>query len=384
MGLFDFFKAKKRAETEKVTINELKDWIKNKKEQTKNEELLFFKAIESRILRLICEFENEIGILEKRDLKEEKVDEKIKVTVERNLNNYVLHMRNLIISLKSLKKEDVDDLVGKMNFMLFNFEKNSKMNYEKATYLIGEELANTKDSLASFYTDFEKLIKRNSKLIEMSKIMLSIEKGLAEMDRIQKLKSENENKSQDIKMKLKILENEKRRIKNDIEKIKGAKEYLKKARKKEETKNKLDEIDREKRKLQAMIDYNLLAKNFHSSKKRMDIIKKCRNDYKELFLENNWEKIAALLDESRIESNPMHERIKSIFEKQKDVASTITEKDEVDELSLQIQTAISKIKELDYESLKIIKIGNNLGKKNDRIMNSIKSDLAKMGVGLID
>ena len=181
MGFFNFLK--KEREKEKVTFEGLEDWINKKKHQLKKDKEDFLGAFDNKLSQLILELEEEIDILEKIDLSEKKEGERIKLIVTKNLSNYISYLKKLIGVLKNLEKKEVTGLHTEISSILLHFEETSKVNYEKATFLIGKELSKTKSSLMRFFNGFENLVKKNKDLIMVSEIIKVLEGEVKEINK---------------------------------------------------------------------------------------------------------------------------------------------------------------------------------------------------------
>ena len=124
MSFLDFFKKrKKEKKLEKIQLKDLETWILNKKEDVKNKKNVVSNLIKEKIIQLIQELGEEIETLEKIDLRERKVEEKTKLIVRENLNNYIKYLRELQTNLKNLENERFDYLIEKINSIFFNFNK---------------------------------------------------------------------------------------------------------------------------------------------------------------------------------------------------------------------------------------------------------------------
>ena len=111
-------------------------------------------------------------------------------------------------------------MISKINSTFLNFQKKAETRYQKATYLIGE-LGQIKEEISNYFKKTETLIKENDDIIKISKILKSIEKKLEELlkidntsEEIDKEKSKNEEKINEVNNKIINHEEEIIKIKN--------------------------------------------------------------------------------------------------------------------------------------------------------------------------
>ena len=152
MGLFNWlFGKKEEKQIEKIKFGELEEFIIKKKEQNKEKENIIISNISQNILELVSELNEEGEEIKKIDLKDKKAEERIKIIVLENLSYYADHIKKLIENLKKLDKSGLTELASSIDRELFEFDKKSRMSFEKATILVGKELGNVKDSINKFF-----------------------------------------------------------------------------------------------------------------------------------------------------------------------------------------------------------------------------------------
>jgi len=132
---------------EKIKPNELKNWIEKEKENLLEKEKEIFIKIEKEILRFTEEIDIKIKILEKIDIKSKKAEEKAKIIVKQSVEKYLNSIKILRNELLEIKKENLNKFVEKINLRFSDFEKHSYIFYNRANYLIGEELLELKKEI---------------------------------------------------------------------------------------------------------------------------------------------------------------------------------------------------------------------------------------------
>ena len=150
MGLFGLF-GKKDEKVEIILDTEVRDYVKEKKAEVQNEKQVPRNKILENMVKLISELEAEIQEIEKIDLNERKADERAKIIIKDNLNNYVVYLRQLISNLSQVNQEEFENIPKKINEVFSDFERKSLISFQKATFLIGKELEKVRESIAKFF-----------------------------------------------------------------------------------------------------------------------------------------------------------------------------------------------------------------------------------------
>ncbi len=156
MGFFDLFKTRKKQQPE-MSQKELFSYTKTEIKQKERERI---EEIKSRARHLIEEIKNELPALKNINLEGYKVEEKARTIVKGNLEAFIRQLKRLENSLQNLLQGNYDSLqklANQSESLIKEFEKNTAMNFEKATFLIGKELQDVAKSIASFEKDIERL-----------------------------------------------------------------------------------------------------------------------------------------------------------------------------------------------------------------------------------
>ena len=301
MGIFDFIKKFSRKEpeivvNEKVEFSNIKYFLENKKQQLKLQEEEFLNKFKEINNNLISSLQEKIKQLENLDLDQKKAEDRIKIIVKENFKSYLYYVELLIKDISNLGEINSSlDMISKINSTFLNFQKKAETSYQKATYLIGE-LGQIKEEISNYFKKTETLIKENDDIIKISKILKSIEKKLEELlkidntsKEIDKEKSKNEEKINEVNNK--IINHE-----EEIIKIKNSNEH-KELLKNEETLNKKDgELEIQIIKIKNLINLKTLSGICHKSEKDMLIIKNYRNNFINAFKEDSNNKLKEILD----------------------------------------------------------------------------------------
>ena len=386
MGFWDFFRKKSKEEEieiEEIKLSELQSWMQTKKTEMKKQEKIFLDLIQARISQLIQELEEKISVLKQINVDEKKAEEKIKLIVKENLDNYIYYLEKLIADLRELDNlKEADNFIEKINSLFSDFEKRSKTSYEKATFLIGKELGSVKENIRTFFKNLEKILKENKDQIDQSKIILSTESKIKKFTEVKKTKSEIEKAIDEYNEKIGSLNNNIKIKKEEIEKIRKSEKFLAENRKKEAIVRKKEELEKEIDNLREILNFKSLANFFHSFEKEMTIIKAHKENFKQAFQKTKGEEIASLLQEAKLQTPETSNKLKDITEKEREINSIVIEETGIEN----IETTIKKIKsELEVLNSKQLAEGKKSGKLEvnlNELINSIKQELTKMNVNL--
>lgn len=364
MGIFDFFRKKQgEIEKEKIKSENIEDWLNKKNEEIKIWEKNIIKDIDSRISDFIKNSQNRIIILKKINLDNQKIEEKIKLIVKENLNKYIFYLEKLISNLKDIKEKNITGLIKKIDSNFFDFRKKSKINFEKATFLVGKELGELNESIEAFIKNLNKMISENKNSIELSKIISIIESKFKEIQNTGNLEKEILENIGKMNEKRKNLENEIKITNTKMSEIVKSPEYLKETKEKAEFDAKENELKKELYILKSMIDFKSLARIFHKESKKMNILKKYKEDFYENFRKNNGKEILELIIESDIEKSRIMDKFNSIIMTERKIKEE-SEKIEVSE--------IAKLEELEKEFKNQAKEINDLKENMDKESKKIK------------
>ena len=382
MGFWDFFRGKDREKEEgrfeKISIEELKSWISNKKKQIEEQRENFLKIIQERISLLIQEFEEEVSVLKNIDVKERKVEEKIKLIVKENLLNYIAYLEKLISELKEIDKEG--DITEKINSLFYNFKKRSSMSFEKATFLIGKELERVIGSINSFFKDLKNTFEENKDLTDQSKIISLIEAEMEKFYRFKKTGLEIEGNINEYSEKIGNLDNNIKIKEEEIEKIRKSEKFLEESKKKQEIETKKQEIEKDINKLREMLDFKALTNFYHIFEKEMTIIKEYKENFKQAFQKTRGEDILSLLREAKLLSPEKLNKIQNITEKEREISRIVIEENGTKDLETEIRKMKSEVDTLNSKKLEEEKKYKNLDRSLKETIDSIRKEVSKMNV----
>lgn len=387
MGFLDFLKkilAEKKEqeqETENLKVSNLNIWIEQRKKEKKEKEKEIFNQIRIIISKIIEELGGEIKVLENLDLHNKKVVEKIKLIVRENLDNYISYLKELIRSLQKLSKEETGDIIEKINSVFSDFNKHSKMSFEKATFLIGKEIDAVKESIGKFFRNLEKVLHENKEIIEKFKIISVVE---IKISNLMKIKLFEKQFNQNIKEVKEYKENLKKQVQDSekkIEELKQGKEYSEKLKKEKELEVKKKYLQAQIYELKKIIDLRDLARKFHANEKEMEIIRRYKENFKEFFEKDNGKGIIELFDFNE-RKQEISNRIDQINKVRQEIEGPAIKGVGINHFEEKIKELQLKIKNLDIEESRKIKKFEKIGLQKKNILGEIKKDLKEIHVVL--
>ncbi len=393
MGLFDFFrkitrKKDEESETgqEKIAFSEIENWIEGKRNEVKVREEKILVLVQDKTNVLIDELKGKITIAEGVDIESKKAESKINSLVEEGRKKYIEFVESFIEDLKSLEKEGFERFITEIDKIFLNFNKSSHMSYERATILIGKEMADIKDSIKSFSKDLVKIFNENKDIVDLSKIISLTRLKLNQISEAEEtLKRVNE---EIILLDKKITEKkeENQKILEEIEKIKKNEDYLKDLGKQEKIKSLEEELEKDILSFKQLIDFKALANFFHIFEKQMNIVKAHREDFQTNFNKDNGESILNLLNEAKLNNEAISEKIKQINNKKQEIIKNKQEikKDETEELYSKITKIVLEIGNLMNQKTKEEKRYTKLKSTKEDMIKELKEEFKKMNVELVN
>ena len=327
MGLFDFLKKvlEKKIETsktekEKIAFSEIGNWIERKRKEIEIREKEVLVLIQDRINVFANEFKEKINIAKVVDIESKKVEDKIRFVVDEGRKKYIESAGGFIANLESLEKCRLEKFIEEINKIFLDFDKSSHMSYERATILIGKEMADVKKSLKVFSGDLIKIFGENKEIIDSSNIISYVKLKLNQFDEIKKDFERMEQIMISLDRKITEKEEENKNIIGEIEKIKKSEDYTKNLERLEKIKLFEEELEKELLNLKQLINFKELANFFHIFEEEISIVKAHREDFQTRFRKDNGESIVKLLNEAKLNNEKISEKIRQINNKEKEIA----------------------------------------------------------------
>jgi len=379
MGIFNFFKKKEPIEEKEVLyLENLSKWIIERKEQHQTKEQEFFNPIKQRISQLISELEEEISILENFDLESKKVENKIKLIIKENLRNYLSYLEKLIEKLKEIRGKE--RIIERINSLFEDFEKRSRMSYEKVTFLIGKEMQATKESIRKFLRDLENILKDNSKLFKEFEIIGFLEENFSKIKGLEKEKGELLKEKGASLEKVRDLNEIIQEKNNEIKIILNSEKYLKEKEKRKKLGSKEQELEKEIINLKQLIDFKDLSSFYHKFEKERKLVKDYKEFFREKILNSEEGGLIKLLDEAKLNNSQILELIKKINFNKKQISDCFISDLGINDLKKGIEKIESEINLIESEKIVKEKRLETLNQDLEKRFNEIKENLEEIGI----
>ena len=184
MGLLNFFKRKTKPEIKptKINFSEIESWLTKKEEQLNKKEAQIFSLIEQRMNIFFNELNEKLKILKSVDIESKKVEDRAKIIVRESLERYVGYVDTLTSELKKLKKQNLAQFIADINKIFFNFDKHSNIFYQRATFLIGNEIADVREEIKNLYKYLVELLNENKEIIDSSEKLSKVRLKLKQVE----------------------------------------------------------------------------------------------------------------------------------------------------------------------------------------------------------
>jgi hypothetical protein len=389
MGILDFFRKKKVEEPEigpeEISFNELENWLENKAKSINEEEKRVLSLIKQKIDLFLEDIKEKTKVLEEVDLESKKAEERAKVIVKQGLDKYLEFANIFIKELAEIKKQNLAEFIKDANKIFSAFDKKSYIFYQRANFLIGNELLAVKEEINNLSKYFTELFNENQKIMESSTTVSSIKSKLRKIE-------ESKENTDKINLELKSLDkkiidiNEKdERLQKEIKKIKTSKDHIENLRSHEELKLTEKQLEENISKLKSLIDFKALSQAFHSDEKKMKLIKNHKENFNESLAKDEGQGILGLMIETKQNSNTLENKIKQIKESKENLAKNkqLLKEDETQTISEKMHKLKLELETLSIEKVKHSKRIEVIKENSTKILGSIKQETETLGCKVI-
>ena len=390
MGIFDFLRKltqstkAEKPELEKVSLSNLGAWTESKIKDLKAKEKETLALIQKKVEFLADELKEKINAAESFDINLKKEEDKIKSSVEEGRKKYLESVISIINNLNSLKKESLEKTIADTDKIFSDFNKRSRMSYERATILIGKEMAEIKESLKAFSGDLIKIFDENKGLIESSRTVFLIKLKLIQFEKIEQERQKIDREIIVLNNKITEKEKESGEILAKIDAIKKSPEYLEKQERQEKIKLFKNELEKDIYDLGQLIDFKALGNFYHIFENEMQIVKAHRDDFQVNFQKDWGRSILSLLETAKLNNKNISDKLNQMHKKKEEILKLETD--------LENEKNKNKTNELYSGSTKtILEIGDSKNKKSreekrleklkedkEKIINELKESLEKL------
>lgn len=370
---------------EKLTFSEIEKWLEKKIEENQTKEKQILILVKEKIKNFNSDLRTKIILLSEVDVESKKAEDKIKEIVNNSRAQYTEAVDNLITHLENLKETRFSDFTKKINNIFLDFNKKSFKNYERATILIGKEMASIKESLKVFSKNLLKTFDENKLIIDSFKNLLIIKEKLNTIIQINKILEKISEKKSNLNKKINEKEKENETLKQNLEEIKISPVYLEILSKQKKIKSLREESKKEILEFKQLLDFKALANFFHINKEQMNILKDHKENFHANFEKDNGKIIIELLDEAKLNNNIILEKINLIRIKIKETANheKNLKKDETQELYYKIKEIGLEIDNLKIEKIREEKREEKIKTSKQELNRILEQELSKLNVEVV-
>ena len=301
MSIFNFFKRRKKAEEPMVKEHNLENLPALIEEETKkisDKSEKFRNELKDLISHFSLETKQRISKLKLLNLDNKKEEQKWKDTIMINLRYYIFSLEKLIEDLEKIETKETEKYIKTIQFIFNRFSKSSRGIYEKATVLIGEELAEVRSVTNNFVEEFNKKLELNKEDLEGKNLIRIIQDNLKELEEAKKIQKQIEDSIADFERKIAKIKEERQLSEKNYEEYKKSDECKRFIEAQEKIKQENKIIDEDVLKLKESVNLKNLAGYFHNDSKKNNIIKKYSKNFSGSLKEDSAFGIISLLKEA--------------------------------------------------------------------------------------
>ena len=312
-------KNEKQPEIEKLSILNLEIWIENKIKDIKFKEKNIINSIFEEIKSFSDKVNEKMNSVKEFDLNLKKEDDRIKSIVEEGRKKYLESIEYFLYRLNNLNKENLEKIISEIDTIFSDLSTKSEKSYQRATVLIGKEMAELKKVLEIFSKELIIIFKENKETLEFHKTILLIKSRLKSFERIQEEIEKTEEEIDFLGNKIIEREKEHQKIIHQINIIKKSPEYLKKQKHQEEIDFLINNLEKDILNLKQAIDFKALGNFYHIFENEMQVVKNYRDNFQSNFHKSNGKEILNLLETAHLTNQIIVDKINQIKAKKEEI-----------------------------------------------------------------
>ncbi|MEX0933035.1 MAG: hypothetical protein WDZ77_02990 [Candidatus Pacearchaeota archaeon] len=374
-------------EKEKVSLFGLEKWVESKISGDEEKEREIFLEIKKEIEEFSGDIKEKIKIVEEFDVNSKKAEDRFKWASEEGRKKYIESLENLIESLKSIKNKNLEKVANEISSIFSEFNKKSYKSYERATILIGKEMASLRNLLKNFYGRIIGIFDRNKNIIDGFRRLHTMKSKLNLLENkereIKKIKKDVKSIDEEIS----IRQNEDKEVSEEEERIKKSQKYIELRKKAENMKNLKEKLSKDVFDLRKEVDFKVLGNFHHIFKEKMHIVNEYKNNFELAFHKDDGKAIFELIKEAKLDDkNIISIKISNINSKKEEISNLENEiKKEIllkkpNELYSKREKLKSEIENLKNMKDRTEKKLEELNLNKDKIIKEIKESSKKLGV----
>jgi hypothetical protein len=385
MKFINWFKKKEIKKQQKISLNQLQDWILKQELEIKRKEEKIFLNIKEESNLFIKEINLNISDLKNIDFEKKDANDRVKGLVKQNLKKYIEFVEKLKENINKIDYNNFEEVISNINNNFINFEKKSLINYQRASFLIRKELIDIRKNIVNFSKELTEIFNKNKNIVSEIKIINQIKQKYNENKDFEKTINEINERIKLLNERKEMLEESSIKKNKTIDENKIDKEYLENLKKINEKKILKEELKENIQKLKQNIDFKNLSNIYHVNETKMEIIKNYKENFELNYLNQNGKNIIGLLEESKLNTSNINEIVNKINSILKEINKIeLIVKEDINKILLneinKIEEEIKNIKdEIKIELNKIDKVEQY----REETLKTIKEKLNRLNLILV-
>lgn len=390
MGLFSFLRKtnKDARETEhvkdQITFSGIEDFINAKSYEIKIKEDSEIFLIREKIKLFVNELNEKIIFVKNFDVEAKKADDRIKYATNEGRKKYIEFLEKFIGALENAEKDTLEKNIEEINNAFLHFNENSRTSYERATLLIGKEMASIKDTIKKFSRELVEIFEENKNIVSTSRKISFIRERVHQIEEMNKTFAEINSEIDSFPNEIHNKEEDSRKLSEKIKNITRSREYIENIERERILHELENEPEKEIQELRQLIDFKALASFFHIFEDKMKLVKDYRDNFAEEFRRDKGIGLLNLLNESKLNNESIYSKMNQVIALEGKIKRLKGEikPDETKALSSELERISAEIKNLINEKDWAEKRRENLKTDYNEIVKSIEDELSTMGMKL--
>ena len=328
MKIFDWIRRERVVDSkvvEEMSFGEIGKWLGTREKDLGEYEKETLADIEKRMSEFYVSLDEKLEVLKGIDIESKNEHGRAKVLVRQGLDKYINFVHILLKDLRDIEMEDLDKVIRKISDAFTQFERNSARGYERATYLVGDEMMKVRNEIRGFYNGLIEMFDADESSIRDLRRIRNARSKLNEFENggkdVGAIRKEIEMKNKDI---VKVEDNVKD-LKSKAESIKSSSEYIANLKRGEDIKVLRIEIGKEISLLKGLVDFKKIIGIVHGNEREFDLIRNYRDHFASEFSLDGGKKLLKLLEDLNMKSSVVRVKFDLIKEKNLELEKKVGE-----------------------------------------------------------
>jgi len=214
-----------KVESKEISFSDIGRWLEDKNKNLKGTESEILEKIGEKLEEFYVSLGEKLEVLEGIDIESKKEHGRAKLLVRQGLDKYIDSVHVLLKNLKTIKKDNLEKFSKEISRTFVLFEKSSAKVYERATYLVGDEIAAVRNEIRKFYNGLAKMFESEDSSIKDLKKVMDIKSKLNEFKGFKEKIGEVSEEIKEKDLKIEKAKKEVEKLMEEIEEIKNSSEY---------------------------------------------------------------------------------------------------------------------------------------------------------------